>query len=130
MFKRVLFLGLTAGILAAMASFVYQHVYTSSLGADFTKVVSPAGIISTSVLGCLLASIGYWLIGRWLKRSSDIVFNLLFSILSIASILAIFAVKLPLDMETPELFPGLAVPMHFFPALAWFTMKPLFVKNN
>jgi len=28
----------------------------------------------------------------------------------------------------PELFPGLVVPMLFFPALAWFTLKPLFIK--
>jgi len=31
-----------------------------------------------------------------------------------------------LDVKTPELFPGLAVPMVFFPAMAWYTLKPLF----
>src|SRR5215212_10280747 len=47
-----------------------------------------------------------------------------------ASILAPFAMKLPFDIETPELFPGLIVPMHFFPALAWFTLKPLFIRSE
>ena len=125
MFKRLLLLAVPAGVLAGVASLVYQKVYTSSLGADFSKIVTPTGIFATSILGCLLASMGYWLINKWLKQRGDIVFNLLFSILSIASILTVFAVKLPLDVESPELFPGLTVPMHFFPAMAWFTLKPL-----
>jgi hypothetical protein len=128
MFKRSLLLGALAGVLAGIASIVYQRVYTSSLGADFTKIATPVGIIASSVLGCLLASMGYWLISKWLPVKSNIVFNLLFSILSIASILPAFAVKLPLDVESPELFPGLVVPMHLFPAMAWFTLKPLFIK--
>lgn len=126
MFKRLLLLGAVAGVLAGVASLVYQKVYTSSLGADFSKIASPVSILSSSLLGCLLASMGYWLISKWLKQKGDIVFNLLFSLLSIVSLLAVFAVKLPLDVESPELFPGLAAPMHFFPALAWFTLKPLF----
>lgn len=115
-----------AGVLAGGVSIVYQKVYTSSLGADFTKMAAPVGIIAGSVLGCLLASFGFWLLNKWLKQKGEIVFNLLFSILSIASILAAFAVKLPLDVESPELFPGLVVPMHLFPAMAWFTLKPIF----
>ncbi|MBS1566161.1 MAG: hypothetical protein JST39_17390 [Bacteroidetes bacterium] len=129
MFKRLLFLGLLAGILAGAASLVYQHVYLSSLGADFSRLVRPAGVFASSILGCLLASIGYWLFDKWLKQKGEIVFNLLFTILSIASILAPFAAKLPLDVETPELFPGLVVPMHFFPVLGWYTLKPLFVRK-
>ena len=125
MFKRLLLLAVLAGVLAGVASLVYQKVYLSSLGADFSKIVTPVGIFATSILGCLLASMGYWLINKWLKQKGDIVFNLLFSIVSIVSILAVFAVKLPLDVETPELFPGLTVPMHFFPALAWYTLRPL-----
>jgi len=129
MFKRSLFLGIIAGLLAGVASVVYQRVYFSSLGADFTKVASPMSIIAASTIGCILASIGYWLLTKWLKNTGEVIFNFVFVILSFASILAIFAAKLPLDLETPELFPGLTVPMHFFPALAWFTLKPLFIKN-
>jgi hypothetical protein len=33
-------------------------------------------------------------------------------------------------VKNPELFPGLAVPMIFFPALAWYTFKPLFVPEE
>lgn len=127
MFKKLIFLGASAGVTAALASFVYARVYKDSLGADFSTIISPAGIILSSLFGTLLASIAYYFLDRWLKRG-EIIFNFLFVILTFASILAPFATKLPLEIEMPELFPGLSVPMHFFPALAWFTLKPLFIK--
>jgi len=127
MFKRLLLLGVLAGLLAGVASIVYQKVYTSSLGADFSTVISPVSIFASSLLGCLLAAIVYWLLDKWLKHRGEAVFNFVFTILSLVSILAVFAIKLPLDLESPELFPGLAVPMHFFPALGWYTLRPLFL---
>jgi hypothetical protein len=130
MFKRSILLGLTAGLLAAIASVIYQKVYTSSLGADFSVIAKPVNIFTGSVFGGLLAAIGYWLLEKWLKYTGEIIFNFVFVILSFASILAPFATKLPFNIEAPELFPGLTVPMHFFPALAWFTLKPLFIKAN
>jgi hypothetical protein len=36
------------------------------------------------------------------------------------------SVSLPLDIKSPELFPGLAVPLVFFPCLSWHTVNPLF----
>jgi hypothetical protein len=38
--------------------------------------------------------------------------------------------SLPLDIEYPELFPGLVVPMHFFPAYAFLTIYPFFKQTN
>ena len=128
MFKKALLLGIISGLLAGVAALVYSRVYHSSLGADFTKVVWPVRIMAASLFGGVLAAIGYWAADRLLKEKGEIVFNLLFSILSFASLLAPFAAKLPLDIETPELFPGMVIPMHFFPALAWFTLKPLFIR--
>lgn len=129
MFKKLLLLGAIAGILAGLASVVYQKVYASSLGVDFAGVAKPLNIVLTSIASGLVASLGYWLLTKWLKTKGEIVFNFLFVILSFASILGAFAFKLPLDIEMPELFPGLVVPMHFFPALAWFTLKPVFIKT-
>lgn len=129
MLKRSLLLGLTAGVLAGLVSVLYKKIYVASLGEDFAGVIKPIGILATSVLAGLLAALGYWLLQRWLKGKGELVFNFVFMILVFASILGPFSVKLPLDIEMPELFPGLAVPMHFFPALAWFTLKPLFVKQ-
>lgn len=129
MFKRLLLLGLVAGVLAGVASLIYQKVYTSSLGADFSAIAKPVNIVIVSTLAALLASVGYGLLTKWLSRAGDVIFNFIFVILTFASILGPFATKLPLEIEMPELFPGLTVPMHFFPALAWFTLKPLFIKK-
>ncbi|HEX2605982.1 MAG TPA: hypothetical protein VHK91_01340 [Flavisolibacter sp.] len=128
MFKRTLTLGLTAGLLAGAASLVYQKVYAGSLGYDFADIATLPGIAAASVLGGLLAAVLYFLLTRWLGGRGEVLFNFVLMILTFASIVAPFAIKLPLEAEAPELFPGLIVPMHFFPALAWFTLKPLFLK--
>ena len=125
MLKRLLLIGLTAGVLAAIACLVYQKVYFKTNEVDFSKMLSPIKIIGACIAGTLIASVGYFILHRWLKNKTAIVFNFTFVILSFASILAAIAVKLPLDLENPELFPGLAVPMHFFPVIAWLTLSPL-----
>ena len=130
MLKKSLLLGIVSGLLAGLASFIYQKVYTGSLEADFTKVFTPVGVFVSSVVGCLLASFGYWLLDKWMKGKADLAFNLIFAILSFITILGPFAAKLPVTIESPELFPGLTVPMHFFPILGWLTLKPAFIKNN
>jgi heme O synthase-like polyprenyltransferase len=126
MLKKALALGIVAGILAGIVSLAYARVYSSALGANFFKVATPTGIISGSIFGAVLAAIGYWAFDKTLKQKGEIVFNFVFVILSFASMLLAFGAKLPLDLDTPELFPGMVIPMHFFPALAWFTLKPLF----
>jgi len=130
MFKRSFLLGLVSGLLAGVASLIYAKVYYNSLGADFSTVAATTSIIAASVLGGVLAAIGYWLLNKFLKTKGEIVFNFLFTILTFVSILAPLATRLPLTVEMPELFPGYTVPMHFFPALAWFTLKPLFIQQT
>lgn len=129
MFKKLLLLGLVSGVLAGVAALIYQKIYTNSLGAEFPGIVTPMKIVGVTTLAGLLASVGYGLLTKWLPKPGEIIFNFVFVILTFASILGPFAVKLPLEVEMPELFPGLTVPMHFFPALAWFTIKPLFIKK-
>jgi hypothetical protein len=130
MFKNSLALGIVAGLLAGIAGVVYARIYHTSLGADFSKVVSTIRIITASVIGGVLAAIGYTLLDKWLKSRGEIVFNLIFTLISFATLLAPFAVKLPMDLEAPELFPGMVIPMHFFPALGWYTLKPIFIRSK
>ncbi len=130
MFKKALFLGIVSGILAGIASVIYSRVYSNSTGASFFKVASPTSMLLASLIGGILAAIGYWAIIRMLRKNGEIVFNLLFVILSFATMLPAFGVKLPLDMSEPELFPGMVIPMHFFPVLAWLTLKPLFFRQQ
>jgi ABC-type branched-subunit amino acid transport system permease subunit len=129
MFKKALILGIVSGALAGIAGLIYAHLYYSINEADFSKVASSVRIVAGSLAGGVLAAIGFTLLNKWLKDKGEIVFNLLFSILSFASLLSPIAFKLPTSMETPELFPGMVIPMHFFPALAWFTLKPLFIRH-
>jgi ABC-type branched-subunit amino acid transport system permease subunit len=129
MFKKALLLGIVSGLLAGVAGLIYARVYYTANEADFSKVASTIRILSSSLFGGVLAAIGYTALVKALKNKGEIVFNLVFTILSFASLLLPIAFKLPLTIETPELFPGMVIPMHFFPALGWYTLKPLFIKN-
>lgn len=130
MLKRALALGIVAGLLAALVSTIYAKIYSASLGVDFSRIAKPSGIFICSTIGTVLASFCYWGLSRLLKQGADIIFNLLFVILSFATLPAVFGAKLPLDLSSPELFPGMVIPMHFFPALGWLTLKPLFIRQK
>ena len=126
MYKRVFFHALLAGALAAIAGIVYYRIYFFATEADFSKVLNPFSITGMSVFVCMIASFIYFGLVKWLNEKGEIIFNFLFSIISFACVMVPISLSLPLDIKFPELFPGLAVPMVFFPALAWMTIKPLF----
>jgi len=130
MFNRSLLLGIISGVLAGIAGIIYARIYYKINEADFSVVVSSIRILSASLFGGVLAAMGYTLLSRWLKTRGEIVFNFLFTLMSFASMLLPIAYKLPLNLETPDLFPGMVIPMHFFPALSWYTLKPLFIRNR
>jgi ABC-type branched-subunit amino acid transport system permease subunit len=129
MFNKSLLLGIVSGLLAGIAGIVYARVYYKINEADFSRVVSAIRILSASLSGGVLAAMGYTLLGRLLKTRGEIVFNFLFTLLSFASLLLPIAYKLPVSLDTPDLFPGMVIPMHFFPALSWYTLKPLFIRQ-
>jgi ABC-type branched-subunit amino acid transport system permease subunit len=129
MFKKSLLLGIVSGLLAGIGGIVYARVYYTVNEADFSRVASSIRILSASLFGGVLAAIGYTVLHRLLKNRGEIVFNFIFTLLSFGSLLLPIAYKLPLNLETPELFPGMVIPMHFFPALGWYTLKPLFIKK-
>lgn len=122
-------LAVLVGVLSGIAGVVYQKVYIETVGEGFINIASVKNIMLGCIVGTLVAAIGYFLLSLVLKGKTDMVFNILFVILSFASILGPISFKLPLEQELPELFPGLAVPMHFFPALGWFALKPFFGKS-
>ncbi len=126
MYKKVFFWSITAGILSTISCIIYNRIYFFATEVDFSKVLNTLTLTGINLIACLVAGAGYWLLIKWLKVKGEIIFNFAFSILSFASVIIPFWATLPLNIESPELFPGLAVPMHFFPALAWFTLQPLF----
>jgi len=129
MLKKALLLGIISGLLAGIAGIVYAKVYYSANEADFSKVAGTVSIIASSLFGGVLAAIGYTLLDKLLKAKGEMVFNLLFTLLSFASLLLPIGHRFNPPIDTPELFPGMVIPMHFFPALGWYTLKPLFIRK-
>ena len=129
MFKKALLLGIVSGLLAGVAGVIYAKIYYTANEADFSKVASTVSILAASLFGGVLAAVGYALADRLLKTKGEIVFNLIFTLLSFASLLLPIGHRFSPPIDTPELFPGMVIPMHFFPALGWYTLKPLFIKK-
>lgn len=126
--KKGLLLGLTSGIVAGGVSMLYNQVYSAAFYIDFNSVLNASGMFIACIIGCLLMGLGYVIASRFKVRLLIPILNVLYCILSFASIIGVLSFKLPLDVEFPEMFPGLAVPMHFFPALSFFALVPFFWK--
>lgn len=78
----------------------------------------------------MLMTLGYAALLKFKKQNLTGWLNVAIAVLSFASIISPIAMSLPLDIESPELFPGLVVPMHFFPALAFFALAPFFQNSK
>lgn len=124
MLKNFLIQGLLAGGVSSALSILYNSIYSEAFYVDFTSVLNPLGIISACVFSCVVIAMGHLLVFKWKAEKLHALYNLLVMILSFASIIAVLGFKLPLELDAPELFAGLAIPMHFFPALAYFALAP------
>lgn len=130
MFKKHFFHGLTSGVMAAVAAIIYSRIHFFATQADFSAIVNPGTMISLNLIACLVFSILYYFFTGKSKKGRIVTFHLLISILSFAAVIIPISISLPLSVRNPELFPGLTVPMIFFPALSWFTFKPLFIPDS
>lgn len=124
--KRLIIHGLVAGLLAAIGGIIYFYLYQEALGTAFDPVINVGSIAGASIFGCILMTAGYAVLLKLNKESLIGWFNLAILVLSFLSIVGPIGMSLPLDIGSPELFPGLVVPMHFFPALAFLAAYPLF----
>ncbi len=127
--KQKLLHGIMAGTLAGIAGHVYNTVYSEALLVDFSVIINLGSIFGSTLFACVLASVGYHLLGKWLPKGVDPIFNIIFLAITFLSFVGTFSAELPLDIEDPELFIGLSIPMHLLPVLFWLATKPLF-KNN
>src|SRR6185503_304607 len=126
MFKRIFIHAFLAALIATIAGIIYNRIYFFATEADFSRIVNYGTIAGFSFLICMAAAFVEYALVRWFRKTGQVVFNFLFSILSFACVMVPISASLPLTIKTPELFPGLAVPMIFFPAMAWYTLSPLF----
>jgi hypothetical protein len=116
--------------MAAIAAVIYDRIYFFATETDFSAIVNSGTMISLNLIICLIFSIGYYFFRKITREKGVIAFNLLISVLSFAAVIIPISISLPLSIKNPELFPGLAVPMVFFPAVSWYTFKPLFFQNE
>jgi hypothetical protein len=128
--KKIFLQGITAGLLSALASIIYFKIYQTTLDTSFNKIINVGSIIGASLFGCILISIGNFILLKYRKGQLKGILNLLILVLSFTSIISPIGMSLPLDIDVPELFPGLVIPMHFFPALAFFALDPFFRQKN
>jgi hypothetical protein len=127
--KKHLIHGSVAGALAAVASIIFLNIYKQLYLVDFSTVIDEVAIISSSIIGCVLMAVGYIILDKIKKQNLYGAMNILIMVLSFLSIVPVMGMTLPLEVEFPELFPGMVVPMHFFPAVTFFGLTPFFKKN-
>jgi hypothetical protein len=127
--KTLFIQSLVAGILAAIAANIYNRIYFFATQIDYSNIVNVVGIISINLFVSILAGLLYWLLTALFKSKGPIVFNFMYSMGSFACVIIPITMTLPLSTPYPELFPGLTVPMVFFPVIAWMTIDPLFKKK-
>jgi hypothetical protein len=130
MFRKIFFHAVTAGLLAALAGFIYSRIYYFATEIDFSKVVNVTAISGYCILFCMLAAAFNYACIRFFKTCGEIIFNFVLSIVSFAMVMIPISMSLPLEIKSPELFPGLGVPIIFFPALVWYTLNPVFNRKN
>jgi hypothetical protein len=118
--------GALSGIMAAVAAIIYSRIHYFATQADFSGIINVGTITSVNLVVCLIFSVAYFYLMKMTRKRGIVYFHILISVLSFAAVIVPISVSLPLSVKNPELFPGLAVPIVFFPALAWFTFKPLF----
>lgn len=123
-------MGVAGSLLSSLASIIYLNIYKEALVVDFSKVAGTSNIIAACSIGCLLMAVGYKLAIKWKGTKTIGWLNIAFSVFSFATIAGVMGFNLPLDTESPELFPGMIIPMHFFPVLSILTIYPLFKINK
>lgn len=127
--KSTLILGAISSTLASIACIIYAKIYSETQLVDFSKVANNISFILSSSIGCFLMASGYKLILAWKGENTLGWINIIYSVLSFASIIGVIGYNLPLEIEFPEMFPGLVIPMHFFPILSFLTVYPFFKPN-
>ncbi len=130
MTKTLFIQSLVAGILAAIAANIYNQIYFFATEIDYSSIINVGSLLSLNLAVSLVAGLLYWLLTTIFKKNGAIIFNFVYSVGSFACVIIPIAITLPLSTPFPELFPGLTVPMVFFPVIAWMTIDPLFKKTN
>ena len=138
MFKNIFFTGLVASIFGTLISLAYIFVFKySPLEVDFTEKASFLYLLSLNLLIGISTCFAYFALIKLLKKEHVASFVVSFILCGVSILLALmfmFTVDTTLVFknENAELYKDyyyfILAPISFFPALSWFTFKPLFIK--
>lgn len=136
MFRNIFLLAVSTSILATIACMAYATMYFSLL-VDFSEVLGIVKVLTNCVLVSMAACIVFYIINAIIKKANiaEFLFNLIVTFVSIATVFLILKSDDPEFKNEDALlmidyYKGFVMPMLFFPALAWFTLKPLFIKHD
>lgn len=132
MFKRTFFLALSAGILATVAAIIYSKAYFGII-VDFSEAVPITKMVAHNMLFTMAGCFLFFGLNYIFKQKfiAEFLFNLLITLVSIGMVFVVLKAEDPVfKNEDAALFidyyKGFLMPMIFFPALSWMTLKPLF----
>lgn len=127
MVKKIIF-AVSSGLLAGVVSYVYGDMIQNQLVEDYSKEVPTIAIFISCLIGTILATVGHWVLTKFIPSFGEVIFGLLFAGLTTASLIGVlgFVFKGETTEAHQYIFYCYAMPMHFFPFLAWYTLKPLF----
>jgi len=130
MINKIIF-ALSSGLLAGVVSYFYGDLIQTQLVEDYSKEVPTMAIFISCIIGTILATIGHWLFTKFVPKFGELIFGILFAGLTTVSLIGVLGFVF--QGETTEahqyIFYSYAMPMHFFPFLAWYSLKPLFEKK-
>jgi len=130
MIKKVIW-ALSSGLLAGVVSYSYGEIFEKQLMEDYSNVVPTAAIFISCLIGTILATLGFWLLTKFIPKYGEFIFAFLFALLTTASLVGVLGFTFTDDSNELHqfIFYGYAMPMHLFPFLAWYVFKPLFDKK-
>ncbi len=128
--KNAILFWLISSLLSTLICLMYNSIYSEAYQLDFSQILNVVGISISCVIGCFLMVFGYFLVYKLNFSKLIVVLNVIYAAVSFGSIVGVLAFKLPLEMSFPEMFPGLAIPMHFFPIMTFLSLLPLFIKKT
>ena len=130
MIKKVIW-ARSSGLLAGVVSYSYGEIFEKQLMEDYSNVVPTAAIFISCLIGTILATLGFWLLTKFIPKYGEFIFAFLFALLTTASLVGVLGFTFTDDSNELHqfIFYGYAMPMHFFPFLAWYVFKPLFDKK-
>lgn len=126
--KNGFLLAILTSSMASVMCIIYNSIYNYAFLTDFSRIINSTSMLSACSFASFAMTLGYILLSKIKDEDAIIWLNPIYIIISFGSIAGVLFYSLPLDIEFPEMFPGLAIPMLFFPVLSLLTIYPIYKK--